>query len=107
MKIREDGFEQLVDCVPITMQSNQRFKFKCCDCGLTHTMVIATEETQEIGFVVQRIQDKITTEKCPAIDKECKFYSYQKDRNEVVVTFCSNSYSKNKFEGNTTKSYVL
>ena len=28
-------------------------------------------------------------EKCPAIDKERKFYSYQKDRNcEVVVTLC-------------------
>lgn len=53
--IREDGFEQLVDGEPITMMSNEVFKFKCCDCGLVHKMVIATEEQQEIGFVVERV----------------------------------------------------
>lgn len=56
LEIREDGFEQLVDGEPITMMSNQVFRFKCCDCGLVHKMVIATEEDQEIGFVVQQEQ---------------------------------------------------
>lgn len=51
---REDGFLQLVDGEPITMMSNELFRFKCCDCGLVHKMVIATEETQEIGFVVEQ-----------------------------------------------------
>ncbi len=55
---REDGFEQLVDGEPITMMSNEIFKFKCCDCGLTHNMVIATEEQQEIGFVVEQVNDE-------------------------------------------------
>jgi len=54
---REDGFEQLIDGEPITMQSNEIFKFKCCDCGLVHNMVIATEETQEIGFVIEREEE--------------------------------------------------
>lgn len=54
LKIREDGFEQLVDGEPITMMSNEIFRFKCCYCGLIHKMVIATEETQEIGFVVEQ-----------------------------------------------------
>ena len=50
----------------------------------------------------------MTIEKCPAINKECKFYSYQKDRDEeVVVTFCENPYNNNKFEGNTTKKLCL
>lgn len=55
--IREDGFEQLTDGEPIVMESNEVFKFKCCDCGLTHNMVIATEEKQTIGFVVE-VDDK-------------------------------------------------
>ena len=54
MKKRDDGFEQLIDSVPITMKSNEIFRFKCCNCGLTHKMVITTEEQQEIGFVVQQ-----------------------------------------------------
>jgi len=49
-----DDFEQLIDGEPITMESNEIFKFKCCDCGLIHNMVVATEEKQEIGFVVER-----------------------------------------------------
>jgi len=56
--MREDGFEQLIDGEPITLMSNKIFKFKCCDCGLVHNMVIATEETQEIGFVVERVEDE-------------------------------------------------
>mgnify|MGYP000433197217 CR=1 FL=1 len=42
------------------MQSNEVFRFKCCDCGLIHNMVIATEETQEIGFVVEQVIEKET-----------------------------------------------
>ena len=58
LKVREDGFEQLVDGEPITMLSNEIFKFKCCNCGLVHKMVIATEEQQEIGFVVEQVRDE-------------------------------------------------
>ncbi len=52
--MRADGYEQLIDGEPITMESNEVFKFKCCDCGLVHDMVVATEEKQEIGFVIER-----------------------------------------------------
>ncbi len=52
---RTDEYEQLVDGEPITMMSNEIFKFKCCDCGLIHNMVIGTEEKQEIGFVVEQV----------------------------------------------------
>jgi len=55
MDFRDDGFEQLIDGNPITMMSNEIFKFKCCDCSLIHKLVIACEEPQEIGFVVERV----------------------------------------------------
>jgi len=55
---REDGFEQLIDGEPITLMSNEVFEFKCCDCGLIHNMVIATEEKQEIGFVIERTENE-------------------------------------------------
>ena len=48
LEVREDGFEQLVDGEGIALQSNEVFRFKCCNCGLVHKMVIATEEQQEV-----------------------------------------------------------
>jgi uncharacterized Zn finger protein len=54
LKVREDGFEQLVDDEGISLQSNEVFRFKCCNCGLVHKMVIATEEQQEVGFAVRQ-----------------------------------------------------
>lgn len=54
MEQREDGFLQMVDGEGITIKSNEIFLFKCCDCGLTHRMVIATEEDQELGFAIER-----------------------------------------------------
>ena len=55
---REDGYDQLIDGEPITLDSNEVFMFRCCDCGLTHNMVVATEVTQKIGFVVERIENE-------------------------------------------------
>ena len=54
LEVREDGFEQLVDGEGISLQSNAVFRFKCCNCGLVHKMVIATEEQQEVGFAVEQ-----------------------------------------------------
>ena len=54
----DDDIEVLVDGEPITMESNEVFEFSCCDCGLTHRMVIATEEKQTIGFAVERVGDE-------------------------------------------------
>ena len=56
MTEREDGFEQLVDGEPVILRSNEIFKFKCCDCGLVHDIVIGTEETQEIALVVEAMR---------------------------------------------------
>lgn len=53
--IREDGFEQLIDGVGISLESNKPFLFKCCDCGLIHKMVIVTEKDEIIGFAVERV----------------------------------------------------
>lgn len=58
LKSRSDGFKQLVDGEPITLVSNEMFKFKCCNCGLVHKMVIATEEKQEIAFVIEQEKDR-------------------------------------------------
>lgn len=56
--IREDGYEQLVDGEGVTINSNEVFKFKCCNCGLVHDMVIATTEKQELGFAVRQVIDE-------------------------------------------------
>lgn len=53
--IREDGYLQMVDGEGVTISSNEVFRFKCCDCGLVHEMVVATEEKQELGFAIRRV----------------------------------------------------
>ena len=47
--------EQLYDCEGITLESNIPFEFKCCDCGLTHQMVIVSEDGKPVGFAVKRV----------------------------------------------------
>jgi hypothetical protein len=47
--------EQLFDCEGITLESNKPFAFKCCDCGLTHHMVIVSEDCKPVGFAVKRV----------------------------------------------------
>lgn len=58
MEQREDGFLQMVDGEGITVNSNEIFLFRCCDCGLTHKMVIATEKDQELGFAIERVVEE-------------------------------------------------
>jgi hypothetical protein len=53
--MRADGFQQLTDCEGITLESNVPFAFKCCDCGLTHHMVVVSEDGKPIGFAVKRV----------------------------------------------------
>ena len=53
--IREDGYTQMVDGVGVTISSNEVFRFKCCNCGLVHDMVVATEEKQELGFAIKQV----------------------------------------------------
>lgn len=47
--------QQLYDCEGITLESNKPFAFQCCDCGLTHHMVIVSEDGKPVGFAVKRI----------------------------------------------------
>lgn len=47
--------EQLVDCEGITLESAKPFAFSCCDCGLTHHMIIVSEDGRPVGFAVKRI----------------------------------------------------
>lgn len=47
--------EQLIDCEGITLESNKPFAFSCCDCGLTHHMIIVSEDGRPVGFAVKRI----------------------------------------------------
>ena len=55
--VREDGYEQLVDGVGIELDVNKVFKFKCCDCGLVHKMVIAHLDplVTKVGFAIERV----------------------------------------------------
>lgn len=46
--------EQLYDCEGISLESNKPFAFTCCDCGLTHHMVIVSEDGEPVGFAVKR-----------------------------------------------------
>ena len=55
MNIRPDGFEQIVDGEGFTINSKEPFKFKCCDCGLVHKMVLVSEDNNPIGFAMERI----------------------------------------------------
>lgn len=47
--------EQLIDCEGITLESAKPFAFSCCDCGLTHHMVIVSEDGKPVGFAVKRV----------------------------------------------------
>lgn len=39
--------------------SGDRSKFACCDCGLTHNIVMALEENGKIGMAFER-NEKVT-----------------------------------------------
>jgi hypothetical protein len=47
--------EQLIDCEGITLESTKPFSFTCCDCGLTHHMIIVSEDGRPVGFAVKRV----------------------------------------------------
>lgn len=47
--------EQLIDCEGITLESAKPFAFTCCDCGLTHHMIIVSEDDKPVGFAVKRV----------------------------------------------------
>lgn len=52
--------EQLFDREGITLESAKPFAFTCCDCGLTHRMVIVSEDGKPVGFAVERIAERAT-----------------------------------------------
>jgi hypothetical protein len=56
--------EQLIDCEGITLESNKPFAFSCCDCGLTHHMVIVSEDGKPVGFAVKRIELQVAEDTC-------------------------------------------
>lgn len=58
--IREDGYEQLVDGIGVELETNKVFKFKCCDCGLVHRMVIVHNDplVDKVGFAVERVVEE-------------------------------------------------
>lgn len=49
--------EQLIDREGITLESAKPFAFSCCDCGLTHRMVIVSEDGKPVGFAVERMAE--------------------------------------------------
>ena len=58
--------QQLYDCEGITLESNKPFAFTCCDCGLTHHMVIVSEDGKPVGFAVKRLTPRtVQTPKAP------------------------------------------
>lgn len=54
LKVREDGYLQMVDCEGVELNSGEIFKFKCCDCGLVHDMVVVTQDGEPFGFAVKQ-----------------------------------------------------
>jgi len=50
--------EQLFDREGITLESAKPFAFSCCDCGLTHRMVIVSEDGKPVGFAVERLAER-------------------------------------------------
>ena len=44
---REDGYEQIIDEEGYSIKSGEIFRFKCCDCGLIHEVVLCSEDRSE------------------------------------------------------------
>lgn len=58
LNTRDDGFKQLVDNQPVILNTNEVFRFKCCDCGLTHNIIVTTKEKQPFALGVEQVRDK-------------------------------------------------
>lgn len=52
--MKGSDYEVMTDGVGIAMEPNKMFRFACCDCGLVHDMVIATQSKKEFGIAVRR-----------------------------------------------------
>lgn len=46
--------ERLIDGQGYTVKSREVFRFGCCDCGLTHKIVMVTENDTDIGVALTR-----------------------------------------------------
>ena len=44
----------LTDGEGVELESNEPFRFACCDCGLVHDMVIVAQDGKPVGFAVKR-----------------------------------------------------
>ena len=52
---RTGGYIQLYDGVGVSVRSKRPFRFRCCDCGMTHWFSLVQGKNGWIGFAVQRI----------------------------------------------------
>lgn len=73
--------EQMYDREGVTLESAKPFEFVCCDCGLTHRMVIASEDGKPVGFAVERDQARTAQQRSvrgtPAAGEPhpCRFFN--------------------------------
>ena len=49
----------LIDGEGVSVRSRQSFRFRCCDCGLTHLVALVSGKGGWIGLAVKR--DKLAT----------------------------------------------
>lgn len=55
---RKDKYEQVVDHVPFKVGDGETWYLACCDCGLVHTVKIATDGEGALKITMARHQRK-------------------------------------------------
>ena len=53
MRVRRDGFEQIIDGQGFTVRSSTPWRLKCCRCGLVHRVALVARRSW-IGVAMAR-----------------------------------------------------
>jgi len=55
---REDGYEQIIDEEGYSIKSGEICRYKCCDCGLIHEVVLCSKDENDIGIAMRRLDEE-------------------------------------------------
>lgn len=56
------SYKPIIDGVGFEMPSGEVYRLACCDCGLTHDMVIVSHDEKPVGIAMRR-NKKATTKR--------------------------------------------
>jgi len=70
-------FHTLTDGEGVELESNEPFRFACCDCGLVHDMVIVSEDGKPVGFAIKRMPEATAERRAATgIDASAEFETW-------------------------------